>query len=94
LAVEWLPLARADLLTIVDYIAKENPVAAQAVYDTIQRHVARLGELPRVGRPGRRRGTRELVVPGTPHIVGYRIEGTAVAVLRVLHGARRWPERM
>jgi plasmid stabilization system protein ParE len=36
-------------------------------------------------------GTRELVVIGTPYIVIYRIEATAIVVLRVLHAAQRWP---
>jgi len=40
---------------------------------------------------GRVAGTRELVVVGTPYIVVYRIEPAAVVILRVLHGAQRWP---
>ncbi|HUB43679.1 MAG TPA: type II toxin-antitoxin system RelE/ParE family toxin [Acetobacteraceae bacterium] len=37
------------------------------------------------------RGTRELVVARTPHIVIYEIEGETVRILRVLHSAQRWP---
>jgi toxin ParE1/3/4 len=36
-------------------------------------------------------GTRELVVTGTPFIVVYRVEAATVVILRVLHGAQRWP---
>ncbi len=39
-------------------------------------------------------GTRELVVTGTPYVIAYRVEAHAVVVLRVMHGARRWPERI
>ena len=38
-------------------------------------------------------GTRELVVPKTPTIVPYRIRNNRLQVLRVYHGARKWPER-
>jgi plasmid stabilization system protein ParE len=48
---------------------------------------------PERGRPGRRRGTRELVVPSTPFIIAYRVTSDSVDVLAVLHGARRWPRR-
>ena len=45
-----------------------------------------------MGRPGRVPGTRELVIPGTPYIVPYRVQGEAIQILRVYHSARRWPE--
>ena len=44
------------------------------------------------GRKGRTRGTRELVIPGTTFIVGYRIEKKEVWILAVMHAARKWPE--
>jgi toxin ParE1/3/4 len=34
--VEWRETARADLLAIVDYIADENPDAAQRLKDEIE----------------------------------------------------------
>jgi plasmid stabilization system protein ParE len=37
-------------------------------------------------------GTREMVIDRTPYIAAYLIEGTIVRILRVLHGARAWPE--
>jgi toxin ParE1/3/4 len=40
---------------------------------------------------GRVRGTRQLIVVGTPYVVVYRIEPASVVILRVLHGAQRWP---
>jgi toxin ParE1/3/4 len=56
--------------------------------------MARLGVFAGLGRPGRKRGTRELVVPGTPFIVVYRIqeqEARQIQVIRFLHGAQQWP---
>jgi toxin ParE1/3/4 len=37
---------------------------------------------------------RELVISGTPYIVAYRLKGREIQVLRVLHGARQWPEKL
>jgi toxin ParE1/3/4 len=37
------------------------------------------------------RSPRELVVIGTPYIVVWCVERSAVVILRVLHGAQRWP---
>ncbi|WP_242518673.1 MULTISPECIES: type II toxin-antitoxin system RelE/ParE family toxin [Thiorhodovibrio] len=48
---------------------------------------------PSIGRLGRVRDTRELVISGTSYIVAYRVVGDLVLILRVLHGARRWPQR-
>jgi len=44
-----------------------------------------------IGRPGRVSDTRELAVPRTPYIVVYRILPITILILRVLHGAQRWP---
>jgi toxin ParE1/3/4 len=84
----------ADLEAIVDYIAAESPRAALALWDEIERQVKRLAVHPHSGRTGRVDGTRELVVNRTPYIVGYRISEDAVFILRVLHGARRWPDEI
>ena len=50
--LEWLALARADLLAIIDYISDDNPDAAQRVKDDIQVKVAKLLDFPKMGRPG------------------------------------------
>ncbi len=55
--------------------------------------VNRLTTAPSLGRPGRISGTRELVIRGTPYVVPYRIKGPDIEILRVYHGARRWPDR-
>jgi plasmid stabilization system protein ParE len=56
--------------------------------------VERLAELPGLGRPGRVAGTRELVVPGTPYVIPYRVRGDHLDVIAVFHGRQRWPKRM
>ena len=59
--LEWLELARTDLLGIVDYISDDNPDAAQRVKDDVEMKAKKLSEFPKIGRPGRVEGTRELI---------------------------------
>ncbi len=90
--VEWSTLAQADRDAIFDYIEADSPRAAIAVDERIRVQVETLARFPQSGRLGRIEGTRELVINRTPYIVAYRIAGDAVRILRVLHGARRWPD--
>lgn len=80
----------ADLDSIVDHIALENPEAALDIWDDIERQIERLRDFPCSGRIGRMPETRELVVSGTPYIVVYLISDD-VELIRVLHGAQKWP---
>ncbi|MGO4568778.1 type II toxin-antitoxin system RelE/ParE family toxin [Rhizobium sp. 2YAF20] len=88
--LEWLETARADVLAIVDYISDDNPDAAQRLKDDIEVKVAKLREHPRLYRPGRVEGTREMVVRAN-YIVVYAEDPFAVRILRVLHAAQQWP---
>ena len=92
--VEWSIFAQADRDAIFDYIEVDSLRAAIAVDDRIREQVETLARFPQSGRPGRIEGTRELVISRTPYIVAYRIAGDTVRILRVLHGARRWPDDM
>ncbi len=49
--------------------------------------------MPQLGRRGRVKATRELVVAGTPFIVAYTVlRGQVVEILAVIHGAQEWPD--
>ena len=93
--IEWSDEALADLASVHAFIAKENPSAAIKMVQTILASVENnLPDNPHIGRPGRVNGTRELVITHTPYIVPYRVKSGIIHVLRVYHGARRWPDRM
>jgi toxin ParE1/3/4 len=93
LKLVWLPLAQQLRFAQLDYIAERNPHAALRVDSEIEQQADRLQDHPDMGRMGRVKGTRELVVQRTPFILVYRVRPTAsrVEVLRVLHGAQQWP---
>ena len=90
----WSPEAIDDLIALGAYIADDDNAAAQRIalriIDTVEKL---LSENADIGRPGRVPGARELVIAKTPFIVPYRLQGEVLQILRVLHGARRWPER-
>lgn len=92
--LEWSIFAMDDRNAIFDYIEADSPQAAVTVDDRIEEQVEWLLQFPQMGRSGRIEGTRELVIQHTPYIVAYRAMGKIIRVLRVLHGAQRWPEEM
>ena len=90
--VVWLPRALVDRDAQLDYIALESPKAAVEQGDRIESQIETLCAYPEMGRKGRVAGTRELVVSRTPFVVVYRVRAGRIEILRVLHGARMWPE--
>jgi toxin ParE1/3/4 len=78
---------------IRERIAEDDPQGAIRVILRIREAVGRLAMSPRLGRPGRVPGTRELIVSGTPYIVPYRVKEDVVQIITVLHGAQKWPDR-
>ena len=93
--VRWLAKALRNLDDEAEYVSGDNPAAAEALLQRIHEAVSRLQANPAMGRPGRIHGTRELVVPGTPYIIPYRVEPqlNRVEILRVFHASRRPPTR-
>ena len=91
--VVWSDDARRDYLEILQFIAEDNPRAAERVLAAIRKVGQELGEFA-TGRPGRVRGTYEKLVPRLPFIIAYALtthEGReAVSILRVIHTARNW----
>jgi toxin ParE1/3/4 len=88
----WSPEAIEDLTSLRAYIAEEDPAAARRVVLHIIHNIEQLlPDNPQIGRRGRVPGTRELIIPKTPFIVPYRVQRNVIQILRVYHGARRWP---
>lgn len=74
------------------YVAEDNAAAADRLMDDILHSVRQLAVHPLAGREGRVKKTREMVIPGTPYVVAYRInDADVVQVVAVIHRKRRWP---
>ena len=91
--LQYLPAAEQDLLDILDYIARDNPAAARAFVDRVDRAVGRLARFPKSG--GQPQDTRlrglgyRLLVVGD-HLVFYVVRRRTVQIRRMIHGARRY----
>ncbi len=87
--IVWTEHATQQLDRAHDYIALSNSekVAAQVAMRIVA-SVLRLDTFPLSGRPGRVRGTRELVISNSPFIVAYSIENERIVILAIYHGAQ------
>jgi toxin ParE1/3/4 len=90
--IAWTIPALQHIHEAREYIEIDSPKAAACQIDRLETAVNHLRAFPMMGRTGRRAGTRELPVPGTPYIIVYRAKKTTIQVLAVLHGARNWQE--
>ena len=75
-----------------EYIRAQNPAAAERVKHRVLAGVKRLGEFPESGSSWKRSGTRELVLPGLPFVIIYRVKDDTVVVLSLLHMSREAPD--
>lgn len=90
----WSAFALADRDSIFTHIETDNLHAAVAADERIAAAARHLVDFPESGRPGRVADTRELVITGTPYVAAYVVTTDAIRILRVLHGAQRWPEEL
>lgn len=91
--IRWLRKALENIEQEAAYIPRENPVAANKAVQHIYNSVFLLADNPTLGHPGRIPDTRELAVPGTRHIIPYRVSPRLkqIEILRVFHVSRKPP---
>jgi toxin ParE1/3/4 len=93
--VVWSADARREYLDVINYIANENPIAAEKVADAIEKAGHDLGDFA-TGRPGRVTGTYEKAVSRLPYIIAYELreigDRECVVILHIVHGSRDWPD--
>ena len=90
--VLWSPLAVERVTEIAQYIARDNPAAAEAWVNTIFSKVGDLKAFPESGRlvpEISNENIRELIY-GNYRIV-YRIEKKRISILTVRHGKQMLP---
>ena len=89
--IVWSRRAIQHLIALHDRIAKDGPGNAAAVAQRLLDSIELLSTQPQMGRPGRIIGTRELVIPGIPYIIPYRVRGGSLELIAVLHARQKWP---
>jgi addiction module RelE/StbE family toxin len=87
------PLSLRQLHEIQDYIADDNPAAADKVVTRIRQSVEILADFPKLGRIWEDGPTRVLMVSGLPYRIHYRLlEATdIVEIMLILHASRKPP---
>lgn len=90
--LRWLQSALHNRYDQIDYVALDNPDAALRLDESIERDTERLLQHPKLGRTGRVKGTRELVISHSRFIAVYRIKKDRIEILGILHGAQRYPK--
>ena len=89
--LRWPREAATDLERIADYLIQHAPDRAAALVRSVYDAPAALLEFPHRGRPGKKEGTRELVLTPLPYLVVYAVRRNVIFVVRILHGAQQWP---
>jgi toxin ParE1/3/4 len=89
--IRWTEGAFRNLDQVEEYIAQDNPSAAVATVNRIIDSALMLADYPTIGKRGRERGTRELVVAGLPFIIIYAVHHEDLIIIRVLHTAIKYP---
>lgn len=92
--IRWTRRALRRLDEIGAYISSEDPVAASRVVARIVTAAEGLADYSSLGRPGRIKGTRELVLVDIPYIIAYRIGDGQPEILTVMHSAQKWPLKL
>lgn len=89
--LRWTEEAANDLERIADYLTAHAPERASTLARTVYEAPTALLTFPNRGRLGKKEGTRELVLSPLPYIVVYKVVGDVIFVVRILHGAQKWP---
>ncbi len=89
--LRWTEVAASDLERIAEHLFVHVPERAPGLLRSIYEAPEALLAFPHRGRPGKKSGSRELVLSPLPWIVVYAVSDNVIHVVRILHGAQRWP---
>ena len=86
--VRWTLDAAEDLESIHRYISVVRPELTQSTILHIYKELTNLRRFPMLGREALRYGLREIILWPLPYVCTYRVEETAVVILRIHHPAQ------
>jgi addiction module RelE/StbE family toxin len=86
--VRFTATAFAEIKEIHDYIAKDNPAAANAVVLRVEQLVTRIAEFPLIAHTVEDSEIRIFPVTPFPYLVFYTVDGDDVIIRNVRHGKR------
>ena len=89
--LKYLPTAQEDLISILEFIARDNPDRAVLFINKLDNRVSQLEQQPLLGRIPRHMKLREYgyrVLIIESYLVFYVIRGKIIEIHRVIHGSR------
>jgi len=89
--LRWSTAAENDLEEIDECLYEKSLQNAAEFIRKNYEAPSSLQNYPNLGRPGKKEGTRELVIGPLAYTVVYKITGDALNLLRILHGDQDWP---
>ena len=94
-SIYYLPIARKDLMDIIEYIQEDNPNAALKFLDQIENTISKLENFPYMGTTPKDtllqfKGYRILVIQR--YLVFYVVKENTleVEIRRIIHGKRKY----
>jgi toxin ParE1/3/4 len=90
--IVWLKRALVNIEEIHRYYLEEDSAkVASSLITLILKSIQQLRKFSALGRFGKVKGTRELIIPKAQYIVVYREKNLRVEIIRVLHTTQKWP---
>lgn len=86
--LEWSIRSQRHVLEIHDYIALDNPRAADRVLAEIRKAARGLIDFPLLGKIGEVAGLRELNLSKYPYTIAYKITASKIIIAGVVHQSR------
>lgn len=89
LEIRFVPSARTQFLSAIEYIRRDKPSAAAGFRDRAEKILRRLETFPESGRAipeFPELPYREVVIP--PYRFFYKVKGTIIWIIAVWHGAQ------
>ena len=91
--IRLLKIAEEDFYEIIEFVAADNPTAADKLAIKIESNLELLSENPLLGRIPRDKeirslGYRFLIIQS--YVIFYTIEDKTIYIHRILHGARNY----
>lgn len=89
----WSKRCARALRREYEFLRARDPINAASVRDRLIRSAASLAQFPDRGRAWRLPEGRELVVPGLPYVVIYRVKKDEVVIVALFRISRNWHYR-
>jgi toxin ParE1/3/4 len=90
-SLRYLPVAEEDLISILDWIAKDSPARALKFVEKLEEKIGKLEQFPLMGRVPRHYKLREYgyrVLIVEDHLVFYIIRKKIIEIHRVIRASR------